>query len=345
MSARHIWILAAVLAIQAGVIIGVRVSEARNSYSGPANGPLLQAHFASLQRIMIRDGDHHSVTLEKSAQRWLLPGLYGLPADTSAVSGLLAKLGSLRHDWAVADTPGAARRFKVARSDFRRRIALLGGGGKPLGVVYLGTSPAFRRTYVRVGGERRIYEEGIQTYQVSAEPGHWLDRQLLALDTGDLQRIRGPDYTLLRSGHGWKLQGLDTGQKTSGAAVGKLLGALGGLSVESALGPQLPAAYGPRQPAAQFVFTTAKGRRLVYRIDAVMARTRPGGQHVAVKAGRARTYVLKASDRPEYFKLAGWEYHSLAAIKRSTLVTAQNAGGHKRTAVASKPTRPRSSPE
>jgi hypothetical protein len=188
---------------------------------------------AGVDEIVIGDEHDSEVRLSKRGERWLLPELGSLPADSERIEELLATLGGEQTGWPVASTVAARQRFQVANYHYQRRLTLM-ANGEELGVLYLGTSPGFRKVHARRGGQDAIFSINLSVFDIPGESELWLDRRLLQIRTPT--RIVADGYSLTRKGDHW-VSGI--GQEPDSRELEALLGALRSLQVEGVASPDM----------------------------------------------------------------------------------------------------------
>ena len=174
-----------------------------------------------ISRITI-EGDDDAVTLSRDDDGWILAS--GLPADTDRVTTLLGALLATDPGFAIADSSAAAARFEVADDDFERRIELAGDGASA--VVYLGTSPSFRKIHARRDGDSAVYVIELNSFDAPTGAGEWLDRTLLAARDLTAIGLYGVDYEL--EDEGWQRA---DGEAVDAGAMEELLQVLASLRV------------------------------------------------------------------------------------------------------------------
>src|SRR5215831_13127165 len=128
-----------------------------------AKEPLLAFDASKVDQIEIGESGAHAVVLTKQDGSWIVPSLAGFPADGTKVSGLLTKIAALKKGWPVASTSEAAKRFKVTDEAHERLIGLK-SGGKEIGKIFIGTSPAFKQAHARAGNGSSVYNVPFATY-------------------------------------------------------------------------------------------------------------------------------------------------------------------------------------
>lgn len=181
----------------------------------------------SIERIGITDGEGASNALTREGDGWRLQS--GLPADPGKVATLLTALTGGDPGYAIATSDSAATRFRVAEDDFERRIELAGDGTER--VLYLGTSPAFRKVHARRDGEAGVFVIELNSYDAPTEDNSWLDRSLLAAT--DLSSLALYGVRLRLDGDRWVR---DDGAEVDADAMEELIQALSRLQVSGLAG-------------------------------------------------------------------------------------------------------------
>ncbi|MCB1704218.1 MAG: DUF4340 domain-containing protein [Halioglobus sp.] len=180
----------------------------------------------AIDELHIGDEFDNEVVLVRSGEQWLLPDLEDLPADASRVDALLKSLTTQSGSWPVADSPAARQRFQVADYYYQKRLSLL-SGGQPLGTIYFGTSPGFRKVHARNDRQDAIYSIAFDTVAFPAVSGAWLDRNLLQI-RAPLQ-IDSDLYNLRFENGNWLLA---TGGQPDEQALATLITTLKNLQVD-----------------------------------------------------------------------------------------------------------------
>ncbi|GAB5413807.1 MAG: hypothetical protein Cons2KO_14100 [Congregibacter sp.] len=129
-------------------------------------------------RITSTDDDGAELTLEEIEGEWRLADS-NLPAARDKVDTLLYALTQRDPGFPIAQTAEAAKRFEVSAEKFQRKLTLTGAEAE--NVVYLGSSPAFRKVHARVEGDDAIFVAELNTYDADTNADQWLDRSLLGV--------------------------------------------------------------------------------------------------------------------------------------------------------------------
>lgn len=299
MKKNAIGILAALLVLQLGAAAALRLE--RPSYEAfQAQQPLLTFDASSVDTIIIKDGAGATLSLRKQDGAWQLPALGGFPADASAVQRLLSKLTAMKQGWPVATTAAAAQRFKVAEKDFERRIALA-HGDQTLAELYVGTSPGLRKVHVRRPDQQTIYAVAFNTFDAPLKTDDWIDKHVVQVKQEELQRIELPTLTLVHEADGWQLADLKQNEEMLKDETGNLVGQVTTITISAVL-TQTQAQ--PGKPVLQYTLALNSGDR----------------QTFSFYKADGDGYLLKTSQRPEYFKVPAFYVDNIKDSSRDKLV-------------------------
>jgi len=334
--------LGVLLAVQLVLAVGVMLLRPGLPGTAPASA-LLAVTPTAVDQVTI-DGDGKTTTLQLKDKKWSVEQLSGFEADQARVSGLVDRIAGLKRGLALATSAGALKRFKVADDGFDRKITL-GGGGKTLGTLYLGTSIDARHANGRAGGDNAVYSLGLASFEVPAAPGDWADKTVLQVPRADVASItigalalaradeasKGaaaaaveakpdgakPDVVKAAAGAAppagsWQASaGISGAEHVDSAAVDRLGDALAQLQVGAPLGTESKPEYGLGAPALDLALKRKDGTTVDYALG---------------KKQGSGDYVIKSSLRPEYFSLPGYEGEQLLNVaKRETLVKGDTA--------------------
>ena len=153
--------------------------------------------------------------LNKAADGWVIPALDGLSANEIKLTTILNDLLSLKSEWPVASEAGSQSRFEVAEDNFNRRVDLFSKGAK-VGRIYVGSSPGFKKSHVRLEEQKNIYALALNTYDLPTDPADWLDKSLIAAQ--DIRSIEGVDFKLIHENREWSVVPTD-GELPTGSSV------------------------------------------------------------------------------------------------------------------------------
>jgi hypothetical protein len=239
--------------------------------------------------LLIKDDEQKQIQLSKKDGQWQTPD--GFPADQNKVTQLIDKLNGLKTALPVATSESAVKRFKVDEKDFIRHVTLQ-KGDQTLASLYVGNGAGARQSYVRSAKETAIYGLAIGRYDFPTTADSWQDKAVLQTDKDEITAVNLAELKLERDNQStssdsmivWKTQSLPEGKVINQKAVNDALSPLSSLRFDKVLGKQ---SYGLEKPGLSFSLTLKKGKR----------------DYMFGKMKDQANYVLKVSDRTEYFQL------------------------------------------
>jgi len=263
-------------------------SDLRATQSGAA---LLSFTPAEVDSIRIDGPGKQSVTLHKDGS-WKT--VAGFPADSGKVSQILQHLSDLKHGLAVATAASSLARFKLADDDFERHL-VLSKAGKVVAELYLGKGAGAGQSYARGGGDQAVYSVSLGGYELPLDESQWQDKGLLQIASDQVKGLEVADVALTKSSNGnkkevWRAASIPSGKKLDQQAVEQVLNLLTTLRFDKVLGKQPPADFDVAHP----VLTVS------VRMSAIKR------QYRFAKAKQSDQYLLKVSDRDEYFAVSSY---------------------------------------
>ncbi len=286
-------ILAGLAIVQ--IVFVVVANMGGNTLAGQApNQPLLSFDKEQVDTLIVRAKEKAEIKLSKKEGQWQTED--GFPADQEKVTNLIEKLHGLKHGLPVANSDKAINRFKVVNDSFERHI-LLQNGDKKLAALYVGSGAGARQTHVRSDEDIAVYSVALGTYDVPDTISDWQNRNALKLDIGDISRIDVMGMTFQRQQSPdketktvlWKSAKLPNGKQLDQKAINDGVSSLAGLSFDKVLGKESKPEYGMDNAVLTLKLIHKNGER----------------QYVLGKLKDKDDYVIKVSDRPEYFQLSG----------------------------------------
>ncbi|PIE00863.1 MAG: hypothetical protein CSA79_01990 [Thiothrix nivea] len=253
--------------------------------------------------MVVQDADG-TVTLKKIGDRWQTAA--GFPANRSKVDGLLDKLAGLKHGLPVGVSADALTRFKVAENDFERRIQLQQGDNTVVD-LYLGSGAGARQSHVRPADAEVVYTAAIGSYDAPAKISEWQDKTVLQLDEKTIQSVELATLKLEKVSKDkdtapvWQAAELPAGQLLNQAAINEGLQPLWNLRFAEVLGQEAKPEYGLEAPVLTLRLTHEAGER----------------EYQFGQLNDSEDYVLKVSDRDDYFRIAGYIVEPL--LKKNTV--------------------------
>ena len=254
---RSQWILSGTLVVQA--IVLVITAPWSNGTAAQASRVLLPelASFTP-SRLEIHESDERSVVLGREGERWVLEGSDGFPADAAKVDKLLESLGEITVRRPVVSSGRYHGALKVTEDNHERRLKIWETpGSEPKLELLVGTSPNYRVSHVRLGGEDEVYEaRGISPYDLGSEGRAWIDTGFVNVPFDEVTRFKLTNdhgsIELARDQGRWTLvsPAARAGQELDQAAVDSLVRSLTSLSFSDPAGPVSKPDYGLQSPAA-----------------------------------------------------------------------------------------------
>lgn len=237
-----------------------------------------------IDKIVI-SGEGKVLVLNSENTEWSLPEYYGFPVAENRVPAFIQKLIDFKQGWPVATTAAAAKRFKVSEDNFERKIEMY-QGETLLDTLYVGRSPGFRKVHVRKASANNIYDVTFSAFDASIKAADWRDTSLLRLEQTDIIKVSSPDFSLIKEGDLFVLEGLDEVFPIAQTTVASYVQKLAALNTVTVLGKEARAAFNQEDPLL-LLTVESKKEKLEYRLS----RSSEG------------QYVLKRSDLPFYFVL------------------------------------------
>jgi len=262
-----------------------------------------------IDTIRIAKSKQEEIMLKKQDGHWILPGLNAFPADNNAVQDFLRKLQGLKKGWPVATTAEAAKRFKVDKGDYERRIILF-TGNKKAAELFIGTSPGYRKVHARAANKNEVFSVAFAAYEAGVKNSDWLDRDILKHDVKEISAIELPGIKLVRQKDGFTVDDLSTDEKTVDHEAQSLAEKIAGLTIEDVLGPENNSDSHLNTPDLAIILTLQGKKKQTYLFG---------------KPDKGDWYVLKVSGRKNLFRVASWQVKAIKEISRDKLVSKKTA--------------------
>lgn len=255
----------------------------------------------SLTQLEITE-DEKGISLAKSGDGWTLPEHNDLPVAPSKIDSVLEDLGGLKKTWPIAQTKSAAERFEVAEDKFKKRIQLNAKDDSQN--LYVGTSPSFRKSHLRLDEEDEIYSGELATHDLSLEVNDWLDKSLLKLKKDKFQSVALNELNLTKEDNQWTLSDLGENEELVQEQLDKAINFASNLSVSGVLDKEKVKEWQDKTPS--FSLTVDDGSKNTY--------------DVYIKESES---VIKSSLRDEWFSITKFQVEALADLSRESLVKAK----------------------
>ena len=291
-------ILAAVLVLQ---VILLAVVLWPRSASTAAGGESL---FENLQadkivRLTITELDGKQIQLAKISDGWALPEADDYPVKGGAAAGLLDKLVDLKADRLVTETAGSQRRLKVASDDFERLIEFELSDGTAHS-LYLGTSPSYSVSHVRVASEDKVYLiSGLSLTDASTKASAWVDTEYFTVPGEEVVAvtIENRSGTLVFSKDevgAWSMANVPAGESLDESTLTNIDSRVDAIRLAEPLGKEAKAGYGFDSPNARVTIERkdAEGNLSTYTLT------------VGAQNPEDKTWVLISSESPYYVRVS-----------------------------------------
>lgn len=294
-----IYIAAALLVIQIGLVIALNSGEQRLKATTP-DTRFAEFSPRDISEIKISDSEN-ALTIVKSKDGWIMPSAYDVRADESLVEGLLDKLAVAKKGFAVATSSDAADRFKTSEHNFERHLEII-AGEKVIIDFYLGTSADVRHSYARKSGSREVYTLPISSFEVDPNVDSWFDKSAVKRDKDRLTKIQIGELKLEKSEEGWLLAGEDYNQLAT-EAINDLIDHATNLTAQSVLDPEQAVKLFADKPDLQLKVTVQDDNSVDYNF-----------------AKSEDYYVLKMSDNEFFYKINDWQVEKIKEFTLDKLV-------------------------
>jgi len=284
----------AVLAVAQLILMTVIWSGESDLINQGENNILLAFNKAEIDHVLIKDGENE-VNLTNNAGKWQTGDDF--PADQNKVDKLLSTLETLKVGLPVTTSRGALQRFKVDVDDYERYVQLQ-KDGNTVAELYLGAGAGARQSHVRNGEQDTIYTVAIGSYDAPSKKEDWQDKSILELDNKNVKGIELAGLKLQLNNTTdnkdvaiqWEAKSLAEDKLVNQNAINESLPKLLALSIDNVLGKEIKPEYGLETPLLEIKLVFTGGER----------------QYQFGKLKDEDSYVLKVSDRDEYFKIASF---------------------------------------
>ncbi len=307
-------VLAAILALQIAVVAVIFWPRPAASVGG---GESLLAGLEAEQvvRLTIRDADGNEMQLVKDGGRWVLPQADDFAARDNTVPQFLAKLVALKADRVVAKTSASHKRLQVAEESFNRAIALELADGTTR-KLYLGTSPAYQATHVRLDGENEVYlTSGLATSDAGVQAANWIDTLYLSVPQEQVVALTVDNangrFEFEKDDAGtWTIKGLADDETFKENAVTSLVSRVSSLRLIQPLGKTEQDEYGLEEPSATVEVQTRDeaGNTQAYTL------------RVGAKSDEDDSYVVISSESPYYVRVSNYTVRDFVEQERDDFV-------------------------
>jgi len=295
-------LLVLVLVVQAGLILFLSFRGTHGVHADNTRA-LVSFSPAQVQAIEIGDGTE-KLRLTRSGENWILPDHFQAPADRERIDALLDRLAASRMGWPVATTVDTARRFKVAKDDYKRKLTLFSTGNTPLVTLYIGSSPGYSKSYVRPAGQAEIVTLNIGLYDLPVDADAWVAPDLLRMNRKTISSITFPGFTLEQSEKGFVLAG-ENPERLDRNAVDSLVDSVLSPRISGVLGREEKPDFHLTPPLLTYTLKDEEGSEQTCRLGMLDSD---------------KGYALSCSGQPLIGRLDKWSGQPIAEASREKLL-------------------------
>ena len=253
------WTLYLGIFLIAQIALAVGTNIARTDYGAfKPMETLLAIDKKAIDSIVIEENKDQKVSLSKKEGSWLVSQMHNFHADQDKVNNFLEKLSGLKKGWPVATTAAAAKRFKVSENEFERRITLSKKGEQD-GLLFIGTSPSFRKVHTRSSEENAIFAVEFNDYEASAKPEDWIDKDVLKHPAAEIAKVELSDVSLSNQGGKLAAEDVSEDEETVVEEADRLLRKISDLRISKVLGIEEKDEYNLDTPILKYSLTLSSG--------------------------------------------------------------------------------------
>ena len=308
---RHHQILAGILLVQ--VALTVFVFWPRSAAGEKAEPLFPDLETDSIVSLSITDENGDQIVMRRGDSGWVLPDAEDYPVQTTSITPVLDSLVEVDTDNLVARSETSHRQLQVAEENFVKRVAFETEDGAER-VLYVGSSPRYSASHVRVEGEEETYlTDDISRWNLTAQPSSWVDASYLSVPQKELVQVTLENaqgtFTFVRGeGGAWTLADLAGDEQASDTKISGIVSSAANLRLKRPLGKTEEAPYGLDEPSAVVTLKTTEDE---YTLTV--------GAH-DVEDG---SYVVKASDASYYVTVSEASVRRLVETGRRDLLQAE----------------------
>lgn len=289
-------VLVVVLAVQ---IVLVAVAFWPRSASVAGDGDLFAGlETEQIMQLTISDATGEQIKLAQEMGKWVLPEADNYPCMENKVPQFLEKIVALKTNRLVTQTPASHKRLRVADDDFERRIELELADGT-IHSLYLGSSPSYGVSHVRVVGRDEVYLASLSASDAGVNASNWVDTLYFSLTQDQIVAM------ILENNNGrfefekddagtWTMKDLATDETLNQNNVKSLASRVSSLRMLRPLGKTEQDDYGLKEPHAVVTVETRddEGNTKTYTI------------RVGAKSDEDSSYVVISSESPYYVRVS-----------------------------------------
>jgi hypothetical protein len=302
--------LGAFLAIQ--IALSVVLFWPRSASSGAGDRLFPAVSPDDIIELTITDDTGATLRLELGDGQWMLPDAGGYPVREESISTVLETISGLETGRLVTKTEPSHRSLQVADDDFLRRIVFELADGSSH-ALYLGSSPRYGLTHLRVFGQDEVYlTDALQAWDVGTSASAWVDTSYVSVPQADLVSVAvtnsqgtfefTPVPAEAEGATTWTMTGLAEDEILNQSTVNSVVNQASSMNLSAPIGLEESRAFGLDSPNAVVKLETAE-ETITIAIG-------------ELDAGDAN-FVVKADSSPYYVHVAKWNLENLVNYGRN----------------------------
>lgn len=276
------------------------------------NEKLLNLSIGGINKILVqKDGGKDGLTLVKEGAEWRIAELENFPAKLSDVESVIKKLAELKKSWAVGNSDIAARQLKTHEKSYERKVSVFEGDKSS--VIYIGSTPSFKKVHARVDGDSNTYSVDFSIYDFKYTNNDWLDKNFYAVGKEKVKRFSVNDVALKLDNSDPKnikyvfdAADLPAGQNLNQAKVTEYLGKLGTLAIKEVVTGDEKAKVADKKSVLEVKIDRTDNTQVIYGFyegkDANDILLKSSSQPYVVRVDKAVFEAFKKMTKEELFK-------------------------------------------
>ena len=265
------------------------------------------------------DPEQESMTLEKVNGKWGVATADHYPVNAEKVKELTEKLENLRSRTTVLTGQKYHDKLEVSAETFQRKVTVT-AGNEPV-TFYVGSSPSFKNTHVRVDGNDEVYlVNEFGGSDLATRAWSWVDRKYHEIADNEVWAINVKNskgsFTLEKDPASSTWAAVGTTKELDKSTVDDLVRKARSISLEQPVSKGEKPDQGLDTPQATVVLTTGTSTIA----GAPPKETRSVTVKVGKKLEKPAQYFLKSSDSPYVVRVSEWTVKPLLEKSRADLI-------------------------
>ena len=297
---RNQQILAALLVVQ--LILSAIVLWPRAGTAAKSEPLFAGLQSADVVALTVTDNEAQSIALRQVSGNWVLPAADDYPAQAERITPVLDKIVALTTQRLVTRTDASLKRLNLTADNFSRRVDLEKADGTKY-TLYVGSSPSYGSSHVRIEGRNEAYiAPDLTSWELGTAATSWVDSSYLSVAQDDVTQVRLANaqgsFTFEKDAQGnWTWKELPAGQELAQDTVTTLVSRATAVTLLQPLGKQKLAEYGLDLPVATVTLLKKDGQVVTVLVGAQNAED--------------NSYVVHASTSPYYVRVGDYNARPL----------------------------------